>query len=46
MTTREYTPSRPPRFEEERPSALAYWGTELACLSFLLFVFWLAGMKF
>lgn len=44
MTTQDYTPSRRSRFEEERPSALAYWGTGLACLSFLLFIFWLAGL--
>ncbi|MEI6159914.1 MAG: hypothetical protein WCP77_08785 [Roseococcus sp.] len=46
MNTQEIAPSRRARFEDETPSALSYWGTGLACLSFLVFVFWLAGMKF
>lgn len=40
------TTTRRRRVEQEQPSALAYWGTGLSCLSFLLLVFWLAGMKF
>ncbi|UPY37474.1 hypothetical protein [Sediminicoccus sp. KRV36] len=46
MNTNDYVAARRQRFEDETPSALAYWGTGLACLSFLIFVFWLAGMKF
>lgn len=32
--------------EEETTSALAYWGTGTICLAILVFIFWLAGMKF
>ncbi len=41
-----YTASRRQRHQEEQPSALSYWGTGFACLAFLVFVFWLAGLKF
>ncbi len=46
MRTHEFiTPPRQ-RIQNEAPSALSYWGTGIACLGFLVFVFWLAGMKF
>jgi hypothetical protein len=41
-----YAPGRRQRIQEEPQSALSYWGTGLACLAFLMFVFWLAGLKF
>ena len=47
--SQSYTASRQPRRpqrEEEQQSALSYWGTGLACLSFLMVIFWLAGLKF
>ena len=46
MNTQELITPRRKRHEEARPSALANWGTGLACLTFMVFVFWLAGMKF
>lgn len=46
MITQEYITPRRQRFAEEKQSALSYWGTGLACLGFLMFVFWLAGMSF
>ena len=38
-------PQRKPS-EDSRPSALAYWGTGLGCLTFMVFILWLAGTKF
>lgn len=38
--------SRRKRFPEEPQSALSYWGSGIACLAFLVFIFWLAGLKF
>lgn len=34
------------RFQDEEPSAIAYWGTGLMCLAVLVLVFWLAGLRF
>ena len=44
--SQSYTISRRARPQEEPQSALSYWGTGLACLAFLMFVFWLAGLNF
>jgi hypothetical protein len=46
MSAQNFAAARRQRFEDERPSALAYWGTGVAGMSFLLFIFWLAGMMF
>ena len=46
MITQEFNTPRRHRQEEERQSALSYWGTGIACLAFLVFIFWLAGMPF
>ena len=46
MIAREYSTPRRPRLDDERPSALAYWGTGATCLGFLILVFWLARMNF
>ncbi|WP_431303634.1 hypothetical protein [Sediminicoccus sp. BL-A-41-H5] len=41
-----YNAAHRQRIQDEPQSALSYWGTGIACLSFLMFVFWLAGLKF
>ncbi len=41
-----YAEARRKRRQEEQPSALSYWGTGMACLAFLILIFWLAGLKF
>jgi len=46
MMTKEFSPPPRRRIEEEKVSALAYWATGIACLAFLVFIFWMAGMKF
>jgi hypothetical protein len=46
MLTPEFiTPPRH-RFDEERQSALSYWGTGVACLAAMVFIFWLSGLNF
>ncbi|MBS7790038.1 hypothetical protein KTR66_08530 [Roseococcus sp. SDR] len=44
--SQSYVAPRRNRNQDEPQSALSYWGTGIACLSFLMFVFWLAGLKF
>lgn len=46
MSNQSFSAARRQRIEDDQPSALSYWGTGFACLAFLLFVFWLAGLKF
>jgi hypothetical protein len=44
--SQSYIALRRQRQQAEQPSALSYWGTGIACLAFLVFVFWLAGLEF
>ncbi len=46
MSAQNFAAARRQRFEDERPSALACWGTGVAGVSFLLFILWLAGLTF
>lgn len=46
MITHEFTTPPRRRFDEERQSALSYWGTGILCLAAMVLIFWLSGLDF
>ena len=46
MITHEFTTRPRRRLDQERQSALSYWGTGFLCLVAMVFIFWLSGLDF